>query len=83
LDACVFGVPCAEFGQGVAAVALAAPGASGVDLPWITSRLRATLGRLKHPRALSHLPLRRRAPTPGSLIYAPVPNASAVGGDLS
>jgi hypothetical protein len=29
------------------------------------------------------LPLRRRAPTPGSLIYAPVPNASAVGGDLS
>jgi len=53
VDACVFGVPCAEFGQRVAAVAVAAPGASGVDLPWITSRLRATLARFKHPRALA------------------------------
>jgi acyl-CoA synthetase (AMP-forming)/AMP-acid ligase II len=51
-DACVFGVPCAEFGQRVAVVAVAAPGAGGVDLPWITSRLGATLARCKHPRAL-------------------------------
>jgi acyl-CoA synthetase (AMP-forming)/AMP-acid ligase II len=29
-----------------------APGASGVDLPWITTRLRTTLARGKHPRAL-------------------------------
>jgi acyl-CoA synthetase (AMP-forming)/AMP-acid ligase II len=51
-DACVFGLPCAEFGQRVAAVAVAAPGASGVDLAWITSRLGATLARFKHPREL-------------------------------
>jgi O-succinylbenzoic acid--CoA ligase len=51
-DACVFGVPCAEFGQRVAVVAVPAPGASGVDLPWITSRLGATLARCKHPRTL-------------------------------
>jgi acyl-CoA synthetase (AMP-forming)/AMP-acid ligase II len=51
-DACVFGLPCAEFGQRIAAVAVAAPGAGRVDLPWITNRLRATLARCKHPRAL-------------------------------
>jgi acyl-CoA synthetase (AMP-forming)/AMP-acid ligase II len=51
-DACVFGVPCPEFGQRVAVVAVTAPGASGVDLPWITTRLRTTLARGKHPRAL-------------------------------
>jgi O-succinylbenzoic acid--CoA ligase len=51
-DACVFGVPCAEFGQRVAVAAVTAPGADGVDLRWITSRLRATLARCKHPRAL-------------------------------
>jgi acyl-CoA synthetase (AMP-forming)/AMP-acid ligase II len=51
-DACVFGLPCAEFGQRVAVVAVAAQGASGIDLAWMTSRLRATLARFKHPRAL-------------------------------
>jgi acyl-CoA synthetase (AMP-forming)/AMP-acid ligase II len=50
-DACVFGLPCAEFGQRVAVVAVAAPGIRGLDLAWITSRLRATLARFKHPRA--------------------------------
>jgi acyl-CoA synthetase (AMP-forming)/AMP-acid ligase II len=51
-DACVFGVPCAEFGQRIAVVAVAAPGAGGVDIAWITRRLRATLARCKHPRQL-------------------------------
>jgi acyl-CoA synthetase (AMP-forming)/AMP-acid ligase II len=51
-DACVFGLPCAEFGERVAALAVAAPGACGVDLAWITNRLGATLARFKHPRAL-------------------------------
>jgi acyl-CoA synthetase (AMP-forming)/AMP-acid ligase II len=53
-EACVFGVPCAEFGQRVAVVVVAAatPGTGGVDLPWITRRLLRTLPRFKHPRAL-------------------------------
>jgi O-succinylbenzoic acid--CoA ligase len=51
-DVCVFGVPCAEFGQRVAAVAVAAHGAIDVDLAFIRSRLSATLARFKHPRAL-------------------------------
>jgi acyl-CoA synthetase (AMP-forming)/AMP-acid ligase II len=52
-DACVFGVPCPEFGLRIAVVVVAARGARGIDLPWITHRLRATLARSKHPRALA------------------------------
>jgi len=46
-SACVFGVPCAEFGQRVVAVIVPAPGTAALDAAALEpARLRAALGRV-------------------------------------
>jgi O-succinylbenzoic acid--CoA ligase len=51
-DACVFGVPCGEFGQRVVAVVVPAAGKAGLELEHLTVQLRSQLARFKLPRAL-------------------------------
>lgn len=51
-DACVFGLPCREFGERVVAVVVAAPGAMPLQLESLRCQLRARLPRFKQPRAL-------------------------------
>jgi acyl-CoA synthetase (AMP-forming)/AMP-acid ligase II len=51
-DACVFGVPCTEFGQRVLAVVVPAAGTAPFGLEHLTVQLRGQLARFKLPRAL-------------------------------
>jgi acyl-CoA synthetase (AMP-forming)/AMP-acid ligase II len=51
-DACVFGLPCREFGERVVAVVVAAPGAMPLQLESLRCQLLARLPRFKQPRAL-------------------------------
>ncbi len=52
LDACVFGLPCTEFGQRVVAVVVPAAGTTPFGLEHLTVKLRSQLARSKIPRAL-------------------------------
>jgi O-succinylbenzoic acid--CoA ligase len=51
-DACVFGVPCREFGQRVVAVVVPAAGRAPFELAHLAVQLRGQLARFKVPRAL-------------------------------
>jgi acyl-CoA synthetase (AMP-forming)/AMP-acid ligase II len=51
-DACVFGLPSAEFGQRVVAVVVPVAGAPRFELETITAQLRPQLARFKLPRTL-------------------------------
>ena len=51
-DACVFGLPCAEFGQQVVAVVVPVAGAATFELETIKAKLRPQLARFKLPRTL-------------------------------
>jgi O-succinylbenzoic acid--CoA ligase len=51
-DACVFGVPSAEFGQRVVAAVVPADATRPFELEQLTVRLRSTLARFKLPRGL-------------------------------
>ncbi len=51
-DACVFGVPCVEFGQRVVAVVVPTANTAPFNLEYLLLQLRARLARFKLPRSL-------------------------------
>jgi len=51
-DACVFGLPCVEFGQRVVAVVVRKAGSAPLQLEHLTEQLRSRLARFKLPRTL-------------------------------
>jgi acyl-CoA synthetase (AMP-forming)/AMP-acid ligase II len=51
-DACVFGLPCVEFGQRVVAVVVRKAGTAPLQLEHLTEQLRSRLARFKLPRTL-------------------------------
>ncbi len=51
-DACVFGLPCVEFGQRIVAVVVPAVNTSPFNLEYLTLQLRSQLARFKLPRIL-------------------------------
>jgi acyl-CoA synthetase (AMP-forming)/AMP-acid ligase II len=51
-DACVFGLPCDEFGQRVVAVLVPKAGAAPLELEHLTEQLRSRLARFKLPRVV-------------------------------
>jgi O-succinylbenzoic acid--CoA ligase len=51
-EACVFGLPCSDFGERVVAVIVTAPGAVPLQLESLRRQLLAQLPRFKLPRAL-------------------------------
>jgi acyl-CoA synthetase (AMP-forming)/AMP-acid ligase II len=51
-DACVFGLPCAQFGQRIVAVVVPAAGAAPLELEQLTEQLGSRLARFKLPRTL-------------------------------
>jgi acyl-CoA synthetase (AMP-forming)/AMP-acid ligase II len=51
-DACVFGLPCVEFGQRIVAVVVPAVNTTPFSLEYLTLQLRSQLARFKLPRIL-------------------------------
>jgi acyl-CoA synthetase (AMP-forming)/AMP-acid ligase II len=51
-DACVFGLPCVEFGQRVVAVVVPAANTAPFTIEYLTLQLRSRLARFKLPRSL-------------------------------